>query len=133
MCFDVLEMLHRRRVLLRNVAPGNIILRRADGAPVLLEIFSARTINGHVDKQTMRQFDASCLTPVEDLAPADIVVMREKAGVSRAIFACALNVTADYISKIERGAKRPTGSTLKLLSLGRRKGFEGLAQSKNMP
>lgn len=30
-------------------------------------------------------------------------------------------------------AKRPTGSTLKFLSLVRRKGFEVLAQSKNMP
>lgn len=97
---------------------------RSDIAAAMHETVSGLYRLGHVDKQTMREFDASCLTPVEDLAPADIVAMREKAGVSQAIFARALNVTADYISKIERGAKRPTGSTLKLLSLVRRKGFE---------
>jgi putative transcriptional regulator len=81
---------------------------------------------GIVDKQTMREFDVRCLTPVDNLTPADIVAMREKAGVSQAVFACALNVTTDYVSKIERGAKRPTGATLKLLSLVRRKGFDAI-------
>lgn len=81
---------------------------------------------GLVDKQTMREFDVSCLTSVEDLTATDIVAMREKAGVSQAVFARALNVTTDYVSKIERGAKRPSGSTLKLLSLMRRKGFEAI-------
>jgi putative transcriptional regulator len=81
---------------------------------------------GVVDKQTMREFDVRCLTPVDNLTPSDIVEMREKAGVSQAVFACALNVTPDYISKIERGTKRPTGATLKLLSLVRRKGFNAI-------
>jgi putative transcriptional regulator len=81
---------------------------------------------GVVDKQTMREFDIRCLTPVDNLTPSDIVAMREKAGVSQAVFACALNVTPDYISKIERGTKRPTGATLKLLSLVRRKGFDAI-------
>jgi putative transcriptional regulator len=81
---------------------------------------------GVVDKRTMREFDVRCLTPVDDLTAADIVAMREKAGVSQAVFACALNVTPDYISKIERGTKRPTGATLKLLSLVRRKGFDAI-------
>lgn len=81
---------------------------------------------GLVDKKTMREFDVSCLTSVEDLTAADIVAMREQAGVSQAIFARALNVTTDYVSKIERGTKRPSGSTLKLLSLMRRKGFEAI-------
>lgn len=81
---------------------------------------------GVVDKQTMRKFDVRCLTPVDDLTASDIVAMREKAGVSQAVFACALNVTPDYISKIERGTKRPTGATLKLLSLVRRKGFDAI-------
>jgi putative transcriptional regulator len=81
---------------------------------------------GVVDKQTMREFDVRCLTSVEDLSSADIVAMREQAGVSQAVFARALNVTTDYVSKIERGAKRPSGSTLKLLSLVRRKGFEAI-------
>ncbi len=81
---------------------------------------------GLVDKKTMRDFDVRCLTDVEDLSPADIVAMREEAGVSQAVFARALNVTADYVSKIERGIKRPSGPALKLLSLMRRKGFEAI-------
>ncbi len=81
---------------------------------------------GLVDKQTMRDFDVRCLTTVEALTAENIVEMREKAGVSQAVFARALNVSTDYVSKIERGAKRPSGSTLKLLSLMRRKGFDAI-------
>jgi putative transcriptional regulator len=81
---------------------------------------------GLVDKQTMRDFDVRCFTAVEDLTPAGIVALREAAGVSQAVFARALNVTADYVSKIERGAKRPSGPVLKLLSLVHRKGFEAI-------
>ncbi len=81
---------------------------------------------GLVDKQTMRDFDVRCLTAVDDLTARDIVSMRERAGVSQAVFARALNVTTDYVSKIERGTKQPSGSTLKLLSLVRRKGFEAI-------
>ena len=81
---------------------------------------------GVIDKKTMREFDVRCLTSVDDLTAPDIVAMRDKAGVSQAVFARALNVTTDYVSKIERGAKKPTGSTLKLLSLMRRKGFDAI-------
>ncbi len=81
---------------------------------------------GSANKKTMRDFDVRCLTAVEDLSPADIVTMREEAGVSQAVFARALNVTADYVSKIERGIKRPIGLALNLLSLMRRKGFEAI-------
>ena len=81
---------------------------------------------GVVDKTTMRQFDESCLTMPQPLNPREIKAIRVRAGVSQAVFARALNVTTDYVSKIERGAKRPSGSTLKLLSLMRRKGFEAI-------
>ena len=81
---------------------------------------------GVIDKKTMREFDIRCLTSIEDLSAEDIVAMRERAGVSQAVFARALNVTTDYVSKLERGAKRPTGTTLKLLSLVRRKGFDAI-------
>jgi putative transcriptional regulator len=81
---------------------------------------------GLVDKKTMREFDVRCLTSLEDLTAEDIVALREQAGVSQAVFARALNVTTDYVSKMERGSKRPSGATLKLLSLIRRKGFEAI-------
>jgi putative transcriptional regulator len=81
---------------------------------------------GLIDKKTMRDFDVRCLTLIEDLTAEDIVAMRQQAGVSQAVFARVLNVTTDYVSKLERGDKKPSGATLKLLSLMRRNGFEAI-------
>src|SRR4051794_32402788 len=74
---------------------------------------------GAVEKATMRRFDAGCLTLVEDLAPDDIKSIRQRANMSQAIFALALNVTSSLISQWERGEKRPSGPSLKLLSLAK--------------
>ncbi len=81
---------------------------------------------GLVDKKTMREFDVRCLTTVEDLSAKDIQNLRKREGISQAVLALCLNVTANYVSQIERGAKRPRGATLKLLSLIRRKGLEAV-------
>ena len=37
---------------------------------------------GVMDKQTMRKFDAACLTPVRKLAPEEIRSLREREGAS---------------------------------------------------
>jgi putative transcriptional regulator len=81
---------------------------------------------GAVDKATMRRFDTACLTPVEPFAPDDIKRIRERARMSQAIFALALNVTTSLISQWERGEKRPSGPSLKLLSLAKAKGVEAI-------
>lgn len=81
---------------------------------------------GLVDKKTMREFDLRCLTTVEDMTAKDILALREREGVSQAVFARCLNVTTNYISQLERGAKRPRGATLKLLSLIKSKGLEAV-------
>ena len=99
---------------------------RSDIAAAMHETISDMFELGLVDKKTMREFDVRCLTQTEGLTAKEIVALREDAGVSQAVFARALNVTTDYVSKIERGAKRPTGSTLKLLALVRRKGFDAI-------
>jgi putative transcriptional regulator len=39
---------------------------------------------GLMDKATMREFDASCLTAVEPLSAKEIAAIRKRAGVSRA-------------------------------------------------
>lgn len=82
---------------------------------------------GLLDTKTMREFDASCLTPVENVSPQQIAAMRKRAGVSQAVFASYLNVTPGLISKWERGEKRPQGPSLKLLALVQRKGLEAVA------
>ena len=81
---------------------------------------------GAVDKVTMRDFDLGCLTRVERLAPEAIKKIREKAHMSQATFALALNVTAIVISRWERGEARPSGPSLKLLTLAEKKGVEAI-------
>ena len=81
---------------------------------------------GFVDKKTMREFDIRCLTKVDTLSPDEIVKIREREGVSQAVFAAALNITTNYVSQMERGAKKPRGATLKLLSLVKHKGLDAI-------
>ena len=82
---------------------------------------------GLVDKATMREFDALCLTSVEPLTPDEIRALREREQVSQPIFALYLNVRKDAVSKWERGEKRPDGPSLKLLNLVRTKGLRAIA------
>ena len=82
---------------------------------------------GLVDKQTMRTFDAACLTPVVDLQPKEIQALREREGASQAVFARYLNVTPGLVSQWERGEKHPRGASLKLLSLVARNGLDAVA------
>jgi len=80
--------------------------------------------HGFVDSVTMRQFDASCLEPVKNYEPADILALRRKAKVSQSVFAVYLNVSAKAVQKWEQGESAPNSSAMKLLSLIERKGFE---------
>lgn len=82
---------------------------------------------GLVDKATMREFDAICLTPVEPLSPDEIRALREREQVSQPVFAHYLNVRKDAVSKWERGEKRPDGPSLKLLNLVKIKGLQAIA------
>ena len=82
---------------------------------------------GLIDVKTMREFDASCLTPVGDMDPEEIVAIRNKSGVSQAVFARYLNVSVGIVSKWERGEKHPRGTALKLLTLVKKKGLEAIA------
>lgn len=82
---------------------------------------------GVIDKATMREFDALCLTPVQQLSPDEIRSLREREQVSQPVFAFYLNVRKDAVSKWERGEKRPDGPSLKLLNLVRAKGLQAIA------
>lgn len=82
---------------------------------------------GVMDLETMREFDALCLTPVEKLSPEEIRAVRERERVSQPVFAHYLNVSKGIVSKWERGEKRPDGASLKLLNLVRNKGLKAIA------
>jgi putative transcriptional regulator len=81
---------------------------------------------GAIDKRTMREFDEACLAPAPALAPEEIRAIREKERVSQPVFARYLNVSKNLVSDWERGAKRPGGPALRLLSLVRRSGLEAI-------
>jgi putative transcriptional regulator len=82
---------------------------------------------GVMNKQTMREFDELCLTPVRPLTPEEIRDLREREGASQAVFARYLNVTTGLVSQWERGEKHPQGASLKLLALVARNGLNGVA------
>lgn len=82
---------------------------------------------GIIDKQTMRGFDESCLTPVRTFSPEQIRALRQREQVSQTVLAHHLNMSKDSISQWERGEKHPSGASLKLLSLVDRKGLASIA------
>lgn len=82
---------------------------------------------GAMDKRSLRDFDALCLTPVEPLAPDEIRALRLRENASQAAFALHLNVTTGLVSQWERGEKKPSGASLKLLTLVVRKGLQAVA------
>jgi len=82
---------------------------------------------GLIDKQTMRRFDESCLTPIRKFTPDEIRALREREHVSQTVFAMHLNVSKDSVSQWERGDKRPAGPAIKLLSIVAEKGLAAIA------
>jgi len=80
-----------------------------------------------VDKKTMRHFDHMCLTPIRILTPLQIKGIRERERVSQEVFAYYLNVTSSLVSKWERGEKKPSGPSLKLLLIVEKKGLSTIA------
>lgn len=82
---------------------------------------------GALSRQTMKAFDALCLTPIEPLSPDQIRAIRIRENASQAVFARYLNVTTGLVSQWERGEKRPRGASLKLLTLVARKGLRAVA------
>ena len=82
---------------------------------------------GLLDKRTMREFDAACVTPIRPFRPEEIRALREREGASQAVFARYLNVTTGLVSQWERGEKHPQGASLKLLTLVARNGLAAVA------
>ena len=113
--------------------------RRADGGETMKKQYRSRvfasvhetaeglTAAGVMSKQTMREFDELCLTPVRPLSPEEIRELREREGASQAVFARYLNVTTGLVSQWERGEKHPQGASLKLLALIAKNGLSGVA------
>jgi putative transcriptional regulator len=82
---------------------------------------------GLIDKKTMREFDASCLTEVDPMTGPDVAALRAREGVSQAVLARHLNVAVKLVGEWERGEKRPSGPSLKLLALIKARGLDAVA------
>ncbi|NEO36630.1 MAG: DNA-binding transcriptional regulator [Moorea sp. SIOASIH] len=82
---------------------------------------------GAITKQTMDEFDQTCLTPFESLSPQDIRALRERENASIAVFARYLNVSHNQVSDWESGVKKPGGAALRLLTLVKKKGLQAIA------
>lgn len=78
---------------------------------------------GAIDKQTMREFDDACLTPVQLLSPEEIKSLRMREHLSQPVFARYLNVSKNLVSDWERGVKKPGGPALRLLTVVQKKGL----------
>jgi putative transcriptional regulator len=100
---------------------------RSDAFAAIHETMEALHEAGAVTKQTMREFDAACLTPVEVLSPEEIRLLRQREHLSQPVFARYLNVSKNLISDWERGVKKPGGPALRLLTVIQKKGLLAIA------
>jgi putative transcriptional regulator len=82
---------------------------------------------GAVDRQTMREFDETCLTPIEVMLPEQIKALRIREHISQPVFARYLNVSKNLVSDWERGVKKPGGPALRLLTVIQHKGLMSIA------
>lgn len=80
--------------------------------------------SGTIDKETMREFDETCLSAPIELAPIQIKQLRENYHVSQPVFARYLNTSESTVEKWETGAKRPSGIALKLLNVVQKHGLK---------
>jgi len=100
---------------------------RSNAMAAIHETMQALHEVGAIDKQTMRVFDAACLTPVHILTAEKIKQIRLREHVSQPVFARYLNVSKDLVSDWERGIKKPGGPALRLLTVIQKKGLEAIA------
>jgi putative transcriptional regulator len=100
---------------------------RSDAFAAIHETMEALHDIGAIDKQTMREFDDACLTPVEVLSGEQILLLRQREHISQPVFARYLNVSRNLVSDWERGVKKPGGPALRLLTVIQKKGLAAIA------
>ena len=97
----------------------------------IMEMAAAQRRLAVMDEATYRKITARHLGPralpiAQPLTPAQVREVRERAHLSQAALARYLNMTAGYVSQLERGATQAKGAALALLNVIRRKGIEAL-------
>lgn len=82
---------------------------------------------GVIDAVTMREYEALCIPPIQELSPREIKRIRLHEKVSQAIFAKYLNTSASTVRQWEQGEKHPRGTSLKLLNVIAKKGLAAIS------
>lgn len=100
---------------------------RSDALAAIHETMEALHEVGAVDRQTMREFDETCLTPIQVMLPEQIKALRMREHISQPVFARYLNVSKNLVSDWERGIKKPGGPALRLLTVIQHKGLMSIA------
>lgn len=100
---------------------------RSDAYAAIHETMEALHEVDAIDKQTMREFDETCLTPALPMPPDRIRALREREHLSQPVFALYLNVSKNLVSDWERGVKKPGGPALRLLSVVEKNGIQAIA------
>lgn len=100
---------------------------RSRAARVVHRAADAAHKTGVISKETMRSFDADCLTKASPITPQDIKKIREASNVSQRVFAAHLGVTPGLVSQWERGEKRPSPMARKVLAVVKRRGLSIMA------
>ena len=100
---------------------------RSDALAAIHETMEALHEVGAVDRQTMREFDETCLTPIEVMLPEQIKALRMREHISQPVFARYLTVSKNLVSDWERGIKKPGGPALRLLTVIQHKGLMSIA------
>ena len=100
---------------------------RSDAFAAIHETMEALQEVGAIGKQTMRDIDDACLTPVQVLSPEEIKFLRLREHISQPVFARYRNVSKNLVSDWERGVKKPGGPALRLLTVVQKKGLMAIA------
>ncbi len=94
----------------------------------MLETAKDMHASGLMDEATLRKITMRGETRVSPasrpISGEEVRAIRERARLSQAVFAWRLNLTPGYISKVERGAVRPSGPALALFNVIKEKGLE---------
>lgn len=100
---------------------------RSDAFAAIHETMQALRDVGAISRQTMREFDESCLTTIEPFSADEIRELRLREHISQPVFARYLNVSKNLVSDWERGIKKPGGPALRLLTVIQNKGLTAIA------
>jgi len=93
---------------------------------MVLETMEGLYKNGSIDEITIREVRALALEDIKPYPPRAIVRLRRKLKLSQAALARFINTSVQTVQGWEQGAKKPSGTALKLLHIIEVKGLAGV-------